>query len=654
MDHEPRLMEDQPSRAMPRDARLSAQRLFAEALQHHQAGRLDDAERLYRQVLSVYPRHADSLHLLGVAATEKGQHAQAVALIGHAIAINPRAAPFHSHLGNALAALDRREEAIAAFRAALRLQPHCVEAQVNLGNTLLAQGKAAEAVTAYGRAIALKPGLAEAHNNMGSALIALGRLDEAVAACLRAVTLQPDSAEVHVTLGHALRAQEQADAAALHFGKALSLKPDCVEACVHLADLLRTQGRWDEAAALCRRALTIAPGFGEAHTTLGAILQEQDRLHEATVCFRKALALRPDDAAAHNNLGVTLQRQGEMEAATACYRRAIAHRPDAADAHLNLAAVLLAHGDMAAGWPEYEWRWQTAQMRQARRPFPQPQWRGEAAGGRTLLIHAEQGFGDTLQFCRYAPLAAARGWRVVLEVQRPLARLLRSLDPAVQVVERGDALPDFDMHCPMLSLPLAFGTTLESIPAADAYLRADPVQAATWQMRLAAMAPRGPRVGLAWAGSPRLHAPSTSATVADRRRSMPPEQLGRLFDVDGVHFFSLQKDGPKPPAAFPLTDAMGEMGDFTDTAALVANLDLVISVDTAVVHLAAALGKQVWLLDRFDPCWRWLTRRRDSPWYPTLRLYRQTLPGDWGPVLDAAVQDLRRVTHAGVEAGWPR
>ena len=326
------------------------------------------------------------------------------------------------------------------------------------------------------------------------------------------------------------------------------------------------------------------------------------------------------------------REQGRLDDAVVCLRRAVELKPDFADAHGNLAIALLARGDWTEGWAEYEWRWQTPPMIMARREFAQPRWHGEAGSGQTLLVHAEQGLGNSLQFCRYAPLAAERGLRVVVEVQKPLARLLGSL-PAIQgVVARGEALPHFDLHCPMLSLPRAFGTTTATIPGAPSYLHADSAKVAAWWTRLAALPRRGPRIGLAWAGSSKLR--------SDSRRSLAPDRLAPLFERPGAHFFSLQKDGPAAPTALPLTDFMNEMEDFADTAALVANLDLVISVDTAVAHLAAAIGKPVWMLDRFDPDWRWLAGRHGSPWYPTLRLYRQPRPGDWDGVVAAVAHDL--------------
>jgi hypothetical protein len=298
--------------------------------------------------------------------------------------------------------------------------------------------------------------------------------------------------------------------------------------------------------------------------------------------------------------------------------------------------ALLAQGELPAGWQEHEWRWATRQFSGGHRHFAQPQWRGEAAEGRSLLVHAEQGFGDTLQFCRYVPLAAARGLRVILQVPKPLSRLLCDLAGVDRLLTDGDALPQFDLHCPMLSLPLALQTTPATIPHDVPYLHADPALTAHWAMRLAATPT--PRVGVAWAGNPR--AQLLDAAAIGRVRSIAPERLAPVLQLPGPCFVSLQKDGAPPPAAFRLVDRMAEVQDFADTAALIANLDLILSVDTSVAHLAAALGKPVWLLNCFDPCWRWLVGRRDSPWYPTMRIYQQPGPGDWDPVVAEIVRDL--------------
>ena len=395
---------------------------------------------------------------------------------------------------------------------------------------------------------------------------------------------------------------------------------------------------------MIRRAIAINPREASLQSNLGNLLLQQGRLDEAAACYRRAIELKPNFPEALNNLGNALRAQKQLDEAVTSYRRALKLRPDDPEAHYNLATALLARGDMPAGWEEHEWRWKTPQLAPNRRDFAQPQWRGEAAEGRTLLIHAEQGFGDTLQFCRYAALAAARGMRVILEAPKPLMRLLGSLSGVDRLVAQGEATPQFDLHCPMLSMPLALGTTIATIPGDVPYLRADAAQAAAWRTRLAALENRGPRIGLVWAGNPRRQL--LAAAAVDRRRSIAPDRLAPLFELPGLHFFSLQKDGPAARARFRLIDFMAEMGDFADTAALIVNLDLIISVDTSVVHLAAALGKPVWLLDRFDPCWRWLVGRRDSPWYPGLHLYRQPQPGDWNSVVAEVARDLRGLPSA--------
>jgi len=497
-------------------------------------------------------------------------------------------------------------------------------------------------VDLFGAAITANPNAAAYHSNLANALRDLGRLEDAAASLQRALELRPGFADALNNLGiiHELRLRPMD--AALCYQQAIAANPQLVSAHTNLGNALQKLGRTKDALLCYQNALTLQPDFADAHFNLGNVLAALGEMAAAITCFETAARLNPRNADAHFNMGNALGRLGRLAESAACLRRAIACRPDFSAAHNNLAMALLAQGELAAGWQEYEWRWHVPSMRDSRRDFAQPQWRGEPAAGKTLLIHAEQGFGDTLQFCRYATLAAARGLRVILEVQEPLARLLRGLLGVEEVLAQGAPLPPFDLHCPMVSMPLALGTTLETIPSAQRYLQADPAQAEAWARRLASG--DGMRIGLAWAGNPRAH--SAELAAIDRRRSLDPALLAPLFNVKGTKFFSLQKGGPAAPAEFPLTDVMGEMTDFADTAALIETLDLVISVDTSVVHLAAALGKPVWVLERFDSCWRWLNGRRDSPWYPSVRLYRQALAGEWGPVIAEVAQDLRAASGA--------
>jgi tetratricopeptide (TPR) repeat protein len=680
----------------------NSQALFASATAYHGAGRLYDAERLYREVLAADPSHAECLALFGVLARQTARPDLAAFCLRHAIGLKPQVANFHCALGSVLLAQGQHAEAVAAFAAALAIEPGLLEALNNQGNALQAMGRMAEAAECYRRAVALQPKLAEAHYNLGSTLAALGRVDDAIRSYRAALHCRLEYPEAHNNLGLAFARQGRADLAARSYAAALACRPDFADAASNLAAILpalsasqaaeacndlgvaclnqqrldegvawltravelhpklvealnnlgvalRDQARPDEAVACLRRALAARPGYADAWNNLGIALRDIGQTDEGFDCICHALRLRPDLRPAHTTLSVALLEQRRLPEAEASLRKALRLAPNDAQVHYNLAQVLLAQGRLEEGWQEAEWRWQARQLASAYRGFAQPQWRGEPAQGRTLLLHAEQGFGDTLQFCRYATLAAARGLRVVMEVQPPLVRLTRGVAGVAEVVARGEALPAFDLQCPMMSMPLAFGTTLDSIPSAPAYLSADGAAVAAWRARLPAMPGRGLRVGLVWAGNPRSQAHELAAI--DRRRSLEAQRLRPLFEVPEVQFFSLQKFGPDAAEDLPLIRLMHEMDDFADTAALVANLDLVISVDTAVAHLAAGLGVPVWVLDRFDACWRWLDGRRDSPWYPSLRLYRQPRAGDWEAVIAEVGADLRRLARQPELAG---
>jgi tetratricopeptide (TPR) repeat protein len=511
-------------------------------------------------------------------------------------------------------------EAEAGARQILAVDPGHVDSLHLLGLIAARVGRYDVAIELIGKAVSLRPDLAEAHDNLGNALSTLGRLDQAEASHRRALSIKPAFAGAHYNLGN----------------------------------VLEGQGRLDEAVAAYRRALAIDPGFVGAHFNLGNTLLHQDKFDEAAACYRRALAFAPDFAGAHNNLGELLRDQGELDAARASFQRALALVPDFAGAHLNLGIVALKQGGFAEGWREYEWRLRGGDPRLRPRSFVQPQWRGEKLEGRTLLLHAEQGAGDVIQFVRYAAIAAARGARVIVEAPRPLVRLLATSDGVAEVIAGGEPLPRFDRHLSVMSAPLAVGTTLETVPGETPYLRADPAAAGVFAERLADLS--GLKVGLVWAGDPGLHNPEYAAV--DRRRSIVLTRMLPLLKTPGVSFVSLQKGSPAgqlddiPPPLRPL-DFMDEVGDFADTAALVANLDLVITVDTSVAHLAGALAKPVWILSRFDGCWRWLSEREDSPWYPTARLFRQARPGDWESVIAEVAAKLAEVAAGRLPAVWP-
>jgi hypothetical protein len=412
----------------------------------------------------------------------------------------------------------------------------------------------------------------------------------------------------------------------------LRVSPDFGPAYLNLSATLRVLIRLDQAQAMAEQAVRLLPDEPEATLCLAAVLHDKAEYAAAARLYRQALARNPRHAGALSSLGNSLRALGHVAESLAAHDRAVAAAPDNAEHRFNRSTALLAAGDYAAGWEEYEWRWlhPPGRVRDLG-----PSWRGEPIAGRTILLHAEQGLGDTIQFVRYVPMVAARGARVVLEVQPDLIRLLQAVPGVARLIARGDALPGFDTHCPLLSLPRAFGTRLETVPAGLPYLTVDPREKARWAAKLPGDA--RPLAGVVWAGSPHMN--DAPAHLVDLRRSIDPADLTPLADIAGMHLISLQKDRPPPPG-LGLIDLMPRVGDFADTAALVANLDLVIAVDTSVAHLAGALGRPVWLMSRANGCWRWLHERQDSPWYPGMRIYRQQRALDWAGVIRRVCRDL--------------
>jgi Flp pilus assembly protein TadD len=510
------------------------------AISHHQAGRLAEAQQLYRQILTHHPQHPDALHLLGVAALQLGRTDEAVALIRQAIAANPTAAPFHANLAEALKQQGKLDEAIAALRAALRLQPNFPAAYNNLGTALHEKGHRDEAIAAYRDALRLDPNHAAAHNNLGN--------------------------------------------------------------------LLRLSGELDAAGASFRTALRLEPANTEALYNLALTFKDQDRVHDAIAGFRAVLHLNPNHV----------------------------------EAHWNLALALLQLGDYREGWQHYEWRKRKSDFSRFALGLPQPNWDGSDLAGRSIFLHTEQGLGDTIQFIRYAPLVAAQrnAGKVIVGCRPNLLRLLR--DGGVAGVDHWIApdqtLPPFQVHSALLSLPLVMGTTtLDQIPSRVPYLHATAETSHAWRKKLAAdSSPL--KVGLFWEGS-----------IADRRRSIPLSALAPLAvsAPPGASFHSLQVGDParqQRPPGMTLHDYSAELTDFAETAGLIEQLDLVISVDTAVAHLAGAMAKPIWTMLPYQADWRWLEARDDSPWYPTMRLFRQKSRGQWDEVIQRVAAALANFT----------
>lgn len=565
-----------------------------------------EALKICERLLCAHPTDATALRLAGIAAYMSGDDRRAIAFLSKCTERAPRDVSGWLNLGNALQRLGRLAEALGAFDRVVALEPRLAPGHFNRGNALHATGRSTEAAAAFAQAVAINPAFAKGHLNLGLALKDAGHIEQAEEAYRTALALQPDLAQAHTNLGVAL--------------------------------LLG--GKTEDALAAHRRAIALAPTFAPAHTNLGASLFAAGHVVDAAAAHRQAIALDANLADAHYNLGCAVSELGQADQAIAAFQRAAGLAPNFIDAHFNLAFELLRQGDLDNGWSEYEWRRPSSDR--AGPSWTASRWKGESLDGRTILLHAEQGLGDTLQFVRYADAVAERGGRVVLEAQPCLRRLLRSFSDRVEIIGRGDPLPHFDVHCPLLSLPGIFRTSLATIPTGAPYLLAERDLVELWRERL----PKdGFLVGINWQGNP--------TAAVEQGRSVPLRHFAPLAAIPGIRLISLQKyhgleqlgDRPAGMKVEVLSPEFDRGPDaFIDTAAIMANLDLVISSDTSAAHLAGALGRPVWVLLRHLPEWRWLLGREDSPWYPTAKLFRQTEPGDWEGMMARVAVELQRLT----------
>lgn len=480
---------------------------------------------------------------------------------------------------------------------------------------------------------------AASHQAEAMRLANAGRLTEAVPHFERARQLDPRNPVLHFNCGFALQQLNRLVDAAQAYRTAIELAPGFFDAWNNLSAALKAGDQVDAAVIAARQAVALRPNSSPGYLNLGNALKAAGDWRGAENAYRQALAIEPSNPRNQLNLANTLREMGRIAEAMPLFREAVRTNPSFAEAHRDLAFAMLLSGDLQPGWIENEWRWQTPEMARQRRQYKQPAWNGESLAGRTVLVYTEQGFGDAIQFVRYVPLIAARGGRVILECQPALARLFRTVDGTTEVVIRGEELPAFDLHVPLLNLPRIFGTSLQSIPASAPYLRAPGEALAHVSNAIPHSARRN--IGLVWAGNP--------SHLNDRNRSLPPQTLRPLFELSEIEFYSLQVSGSVRGTGSPIqegwwcaADLSGRINDYADTAALIDRLDLVISVDTSVAHLAGAMAKPIWLLLPFAPDWRWMLGRDDSPWYPTMRLFRQPEPKDWAAVIHRVADALRK------------
>jgi len=648
------------------------------ALALHQRGHLAEAERIYREILKAAADRFDITHLLAVVLLQSHQLVEGEQLLAKALKLNPNDPNAHYNHGLVLGELKRFDEALTSCDRAIALRPDYAEAFGNRGNVLQKLKRFEEAVASYDQAIALKPGFAdafsnrgvalkelkrfdealtscdkaialradyaEAFSNRGNALQGLKRLDEALASYDRATALRPNYAEAFSNRGNVLQELKRLDEALASYDRAIVLRPDYAEAFSNRGDVLKELKRFDEALTSCDKAIALRPDYAEAFSNRGNVLQGLNRLDEALGSYDRAIALRPNYAEAFSNRGNVLQELKRLEEAQASHDQAIALKPDHAEGYINRAYVNRAHcrllvGRYEGGWSDYEWRWGAKDFLSKQPDLKVPTWQGEDLSGRHLLVFSEQGLGDTIQFVRYLPFLTERKCKITFLGPEKLTRLLRpSLHPA-EIVSTLDNVQGVDFQIALMSLPHRFKTELASIPDKVPYLKPEAERVARWQAQIDA---RDFKIGIAWQGN--------SRNKIDEGRSIPLEQFVPLSRISGGRLISLQKHvGLDQLSALPKDIEIETLGDnfdngpdaFIDTAAVMSSLDLIISSDTSVAHLAGALGRPAWVALRHVPDWRWLLDREDSPWYPTLRLFRQPKGGDWESVFANIERELR-------------
>jgi Flp pilus assembly protein TadD len=694
---------------------LTVEQALAQAIEAHKAGRLPDAERLYKAILQVLPKHPDANHNLGVLAVGVGKPNEALPYLKVALEVNNSQGQFWFTYLHALIEGNQNDEALkmledakragfsgepfarleqklnerfrknnlhhpalkktnfkarnakAERQSALIHQPSQFElndllVNYNAGNLELAElqaksltqrypdhpfgwkvlgavlnrsGWVKEALDPMRQAVRLEPNDPHAHSNLGATLKELDRLSESEASCREAIRLKPDYPEAYSNLGNTLKDLGRLSESEASYREAIRLKPDYPEAHSNLGNILKELDHLSESEASCREAIRLKPDYPEAYNNLGNTLKELGHLSESEASYREAIRLKPDYPEAHSNLGNILKELGRLSESEASCREAIRLKPDLAEAHSNLALSLLLRSNFIDGLRHYELRWDgTKELKPYKRNFAQPLWLGnETLDGKTILIHAEQGLGDAIQFSRYVKKVKDLGAKVVFELQPQLMPLMADLDGVDALIPKGQALPDFDYHCPLLSLPLVFKTDLDSIPATIPYLYAQPERIERWREHLGET---GFKIGICWKG-------------ANKQRSIPIEHFYHLSQIPQVRLVSLHKgDGERDLENLPegmrieiLGSEFDSHGAFLDTGAVMKCCDLVITNDTSVGHVAGALGIPAWIALLFVPDWRWMMERTDSPWYPNHRLFRQKNIGDWADVLEEMTSALK-------------
>ena len=644
----------------------SARSFFLQAEALFDQGNFDEAIKYYKEALSLDPNMVEATINLSIALSQKGLPNDALIHIEEALKRHNTNVLLWNNYANLLRQEGRTGEAIGAYKRALEREPHAVAIRFNLAVLLHETNRLEEAIEAYTQLLQIDPYHKGALYNLSVILHQKGLYEDAISylnRCLkidpkdartinlialvfeaagnasaaegcfrRAIQLMPADYTVRFNYANLLSRQRRTEEAVEEYKKAVSLNLNSIEAYIQLGNHLKLLKRYTEAIDAYHKVIELDPSSADGYNNLGNVLKEMGRYDEALSYINRAIEIDPKQAGYYFNLGLIYKELYRYEDAIDAYRSAISLKYDYPEAHWNLALLLLMHGDFKNGWPQYEWRKRLSLYEPYVRGFKEPLWRGEDLQGKRILIHDEQGFGDAIQFVRYVPLLKAMGATVFVECLSPLARLFEGVVGVDRVITRGFGLPNFDYHCSILSLPMMFKTDLTNLPNKVPYIKVDEALLNKWSQWVGEYG-KNPKIGIAWSG---INPPHKSCRIED---------LLALLKISGRCFFNLQY-GPAQkeltilPMEIMMIDLMDRVEDFADTAALIMNLDLVITIDTSIAHLAGALGKPVWVLLHYDADWRWLLGRSDSPWYPTMRLFRQAKPGDWQPVVESVAARL--------------
>jgi tetratricopeptide (TPR) repeat protein len=609
---------------------------------HQKMNQMDLAAECFEEALRIDPDFVDSHYNMGNLCMDRCQWDLGTQYYRRAIQLRPSHADAWIGLGDCLRSLARNDDAIEAFRNAITHDPNYVYAHRHMGILLRAQGRTEDALRHLRRVVELEPASGEAHNDVGAMLLDMDRTAEAENCFRQALKFLPKFPEAWLNLGRALRRLRRAPEAETCFRQVAELWPDSVEAQEDLGIALSDQGRIDEAFACFHHALRMAPERADTHYNIGHAMQLEGRFVEALEPLQHSLKLKPNFPEAWNNMGGCFLGQGvthcddaDLDEAERCYKRAIELKPQYAEAHANLAVLHLLRGRFEDGWKEWEWRWRGKESMLHR--YRRPLWRGEPLDGKTILLHTEGGLGDTLQFFRYVRLLHDQGARVLLQCPKSLLLVLSGFPGVELLASDAQHVPDFDIHAPLMSVPGIVGTTSTSIPAAVPYVLADPERTAFWKHKLSSS--HGLKVGIAWQGNPEY--------LGDKRRSVPLAYFEPLAQIPGVRLFSLQMGRGREQLEKVAADwSISDLGlPFSETAAVMMNLDLIVTSDTVVAHLAGALARPTWLAVCYTPDWRWFLRRADSPWYPTMRLFRQPGPDQWTAVFESMAAHMHTLLN---------